>query len=128
MRIRLLLLIAVAALVTSGCHRNRLPDGVMDHGRMVAFLAEAYILEGYYAVETSFSYDSLSPEMLSAYDALLTRHGVTMQQVDASMEYYSHHPDDYSAINREVLALLEKAEATDSVVVEPVAVKVVHGM
>ncbi len=119
----LVLSFALAALLSVGCGGNRLPDGVLGHDQMVAFLADAYMVEGYYAVETNYTFDSITPEMVRAYDDILEHHGITREQFDASLEYYSHHPELYNAINKEVEAIVnEKATSSDSA--EPVAVKV----
>ena len=63
-------LFAVAALA-SGCRSDQQPSDVMGEEKMAEFLQEAYLLEGFYGIETSFQYDTLYPEMLASYDSLL---------------------------------------------------------
>lgn len=121
-------LLLTAVLLTAGCKSKNLPEGVLDHDQMVSFLYEAYLLEGYFAVETNYVYDSLSPEMAAGYDAIMASQNITREQVEASMEYYSRNLTAYNAINRDVLALFEKEVATDSAATKPVAVKVVPVM
>lgn len=123
---RLLLpLLLTALLLVAGCKSKQLPEGVLDHDQMVAFLYDAYLLEGCYSVETNYAYDSLSPEIAAGYDAIMERQKITREQVEASMDYYAQNLLLYNAINKEVLALLEKETATDTVATKSVAIEVV---
>ena len=101
-----ILLLAALALLAA-CHRNRRPDNVLDHPTMVAFLSDAYLLEGFYAVESGYRFDSVSDEVMGAYDSVMARHGISREMVEASMEYYSHHPEEYAVIHDSVLFILE---------------------
>ena len=74
---------------------------------MVAFLADAYLLEGFYAVESGYRFDSVSDELMGAYDSVMTLHGLSREDVEASIEYYTQHPDEYAVIHDSVLLLLE---------------------
>lgn len=106
-----ILTLLAAVLLMVSCGGKKLPEGVLAHDSMVPLLVDVYLLEAYYAVETNYNYDSLSPEMMRAYDDVLARHGVTLDDFETSLAYYSEHPELYSAINREVAARLEtKAE------------------
>lgn len=112
----------VALLFAVACGGKRLPDGVLDHDQMVDFLTDAYLLEGYYAVETNYNFDTVSPDFARAYDDILERHGITREQVDASLEYYSRNPEPYNAISKEVEARIDKktteSKSSDAVVIE----------
>ena len=44
---------------------------------------------------------------MGAYDSILARHGVSREDVEASVEYYANHPDEYAAIHDSVLLILE---------------------
>ena len=96
-----------ALLLLVGCRGNRLPDGVLDADRMVDFLSEAYLLEGYYSVATQFAYDTVPPEVAGAYAALLDRMGISQGEVDSSFEYYAKHVDAYAAIQERVQERLQ---------------------
>ena len=101
---RILLPLLFVASILCGCHRAQLPEGVLNHDQMVEFLSEAYRLEAFYAVETRYNYDTLSPEWLRAYDDILQSQGITRAQVDTSLSYYARHPEKYEAIQQDVLA------------------------
>ena len=105
------LLLVAAALLACGCHHAERPVNVMDADQMVAFLTEAYQLEGFYAVETQYRYDAVSAEVLRRYDSILEAQGLTRGDVERSFDYYSAHPDDYSAIQDSVVARLEAQPA-----------------
>lgn len=118
--------IAILSLVLlAACGGRRMPEGVVGHDRMVPLLVDIYLIEAYYALETNYNYDSLSPEMLRAYDDVLARHGVTAGELEASLAYYSEHPEQYNAIHREVAARLEQ-ENTGAAEATPVKVNVVR--
>lgn len=109
---RIVLLLS-ALLLLSACHREGRPSNVMDHEQMVAFLTEAYMLEGFYAVETEYRYDSLLPEVVAAYDGILADQGLTRKKVERSLKYYSEHPAEYQVIHDSVLAILDRRFADD---------------
>ena len=104
----LLLLTAVAMLALTGCrHTDARPADVLDEEQMTAFLADAYLLEGFYAIETQYRYDAVSTEMLQRYDSLLAVYGFTREQLEHSFDYYSQHLDAYAAIHDSVVLRLE---------------------
>ena len=106
-------LMAVALLAS--CRRGGRPADVLDAPQMVDFLADAYLLEGFYAVETQYRYDAMPGEVLRAYDDILDKHHLTREQVEHSFTYYSEHPDLYKPIQDSVLARLESVIADDTI-------------
>ena len=93
----------------SGCSRNAVPDDVMSETAMVDFLEQAYLLEGFYAIETSYRYDTLHPEMLASYDSLLASCNITRDDFERSIRWYSAHIDIYTRVHDSVLARLDAA-------------------
>ena len=91
----------------ASCRHDGIPQDVLDQERMTDFLCDAYLLEGFYAIETQYRYDALSDEVLCSYDSILDSHGLTREQVEISLDYYSAHPDIYQAIHDSVVACLE---------------------
>lgn len=43
------------------------------------------------------------PDSTAFVDSLLTRHGVTRSEFDASLQYYASHPDEYVAVMDSVI-------------------------
>ncbi|MBP3762368.1 MAG: DUF4296 domain-containing protein [Bacteroidales bacterium] len=105
----------LAALLMAACSSHQRPEGVLPPDAMAAFLEEAYLLEGFYAIETQHRYDTLLPQVLAAYDSILLRHGVTRQEVERSFDYYSTHADEYRAIQDSVIARLDRLAVADSI-------------
>ena len=95
--------------VLSGCSRNAVPDDVMSETAMVDFLEQAYLLEGFYAIETNFRYDTLHPEMLASYDSLLASCNITRDDFERSIHWYSRHIDIYTRVHDSVLARIDSA-------------------
>ena len=108
MKKNLLPLLLVAVVSFAACKSDRLPDGVLDSKAMASFLSDAYLLESFYAVETHYSYDAMSPEMLRAYDDILAKHHLSREDVERSLDYYSEPPDQYAAIQDSARAVIER--------------------
>lgn len=101
------------------CHSGGLPSGVLDARQMVAFLSDAYLLEGFYAVESQYRYDTMSPEVLRAYDDILAKHNISREQAEKSFAYYSEHPELYAPIQDSVLAIIERVSNADTIAAVP---------
>lgn len=101
------------SLGSAGCSQERVPSGVMDEPTMAAFLKEAYLLEGFYAVETGFQYDTLHPQMMASYDSLLASFGITRDDFERSVEWYIRHPELYERIHDSVLARIDRELAAE---------------
>lgn len=109
----------LAVVLLASCRHEGRPAGILDAPQMVAFLTDAYLLEGFYAVETQYRYDAMTPEVLRAYDDILEHHGITREEAEASFAYYAQHPDLYQTIQDSVLARIEKETGTDTLVTRP---------
>ena len=109
MKIRVVLTIALTgALLAASCGSKRLPKGVMTEEQMVEFLSEAYLIEGFYAVETNFNHDTLAEQAQADYAELLKRCELTPEQVEASFAYYADHTMQYAAIHQRVVKRLDE--------------------
>lgn len=80
----------------------------MGEEKMAEFLQEAYLLEGFYGIETSFQYDTLYPEMLASYDSLLASYSLTREDFERSIDWYTRHPQIYQRIHDSVLARFDR--------------------
>lgn len=105
---KIVLLLLPLLLTVAACRHEGRPADVMTHEQMVSFLTDAYLLEGFYAVETQYRYDALTPEVLHSYDSILQVHALTRDDVERSLDYYTRHLDEYQAIHEEVVARLEQ--------------------
>ncbi len=97
-------------VVVAGCsHEVKPPADVMPEAQMVDFLEQAYLLEGFYAIETGYQYDTLHPEMLASYDSLLASYAITRDDFERSVRWYGNHPDIYTRVYDSVLARIDTA-------------------
>lgn len=65
------------------------------------------MIESYTTIINPMHTDSLPDDIFAAYSDLLQRQGVTQEEVEKSLEYYGHNPDQYEKILNEVLYRLE---------------------
>lgn len=95
----------------SSCSSEPVPKApVMDESTFVDFLSEAYLIEGYFALESHYRFDTLKPEMIASYDTLMAKYGITHQIFDTTIHWYVHHPDIYKRVNDSVMAHLANPE------------------
>ena len=104
----------VALLSLAACRHDERPADVIEAPQMVDFLSDAYLLEGFYAVETQYRYDAMTAEVLRAYDDILDKYHLTREQVEHSFAYYSKHPELYLPIQDSVLARIENVISADT--------------
>lgn len=102
----------VSCTALAGCGGDAVPSDVMDRETMTSFLKEAYTLEGFYAIESAFHYDTLQPQMLDSYDSLLAAYNITRQDFEHSVEWYAHHPELYGQMHQEVINQLDSMMTT----------------
>ncbi len=96
----------------SACsHKVSTPGDVLSEVDMADFLQQAYLLEGFYAIETGYQYDTLHPEMLASYDSLLASFDITRDDFERSVAWYSKHPDIYERVHDSVLARIDRERA-----------------
>jgi len=107
---RLTPLLLGTLLFLPACHHQTLPDGILTEECMVDFLTDAYMLEGYYAIESRYRYDSVPEEALLRYDSILEIHNLSREQVEQSLDYYTNHLDRYQVIHDSVVARLERRQ------------------
>lgn len=100
------IIVAAVMLLVSCGHHGR-PDGVISPLKMSEFLTEAYLIEAYNNLSNPVNRDSISSDIRAAYDDLLARQGLTQEQVERSLDYYGHNPDQYEKILNDVMYRLE---------------------
>lgn len=99
------LMLFVAVL---SCSRDRVPADVVDEQKMADLLKEAYLLEGFYAIETSYQYDTFHLEMIASYDSLLVSFDLTRDDFKRSLDWYVRHPLIYERVTDSVLARFDR--------------------
>ncbi|MDD3078677.1 MAG: DUF4296 domain-containing protein [Paludibacter sp.] len=99
-----LLLIGVLIIFMSAC--NRRPNGVLSKREMVEFLTDLHKLDGtLFVAEMGSANDR---ENIYYYNAILKKHGITKDQFDSSLVWYSKDPKRFGYMYDDVLANLNK--------------------
>ncbi len=96
-------MLIAASMLIAGCHHNDTPKGVLGYNEMADFMAEVFTLEAFNNYVYQTDNDTLNPEVAKAYDEILATHNLTREQAEASMDYYSHHPEEYEKVLQIIL-------------------------
>lgn len=110
-------LFAMSVLFVS-CHKKEIPSYVIPEQKMAEILKDAYLLEGFYAIETHFHYDTLDAEMLTSVDSLFSKYQISQHDFDTSIAWYIHHPDIYKRVHDSVIARLDR-EMSSGIISSP---------
>ncbi len=108
MKTRILLILCCTGLLLPACNKNRVPSDVIQPDVMVEFLAEAYLIEGFYAIESNYQYQEVSPQIQASYDSLLARYRVSADDFSRSIDYYTQHPELFDTIHARAIRQLEQ--------------------
>ena len=79
----------VAAILVAACGGEKAPADLIPADRMVEFLTDAYLLEGFYAVESEYRYDALTPDVVRAYDDIGSRWSVASNTIVLTLIFTS---------------------------------------
>lgn len=93
-------------LLLSGCTLR--PLGVLSQDEMVDVLLDVHIVES--AIKTLDS-NSKRVEKQEYYNEMFAKHGITKEQFDNSLEWYSHHPKRLVEVYDEVKIKAENLQA-----------------
>lgn len=101
-------MLVVFSFFLGACNRNKVPNDVIQPEKMENFLYEAYLLEGFYAIESGFHYELMAPQIIGSYDSLLYKYEMTREDFEHSMDFYTHHPRIYEKIHQNVIARFDE--------------------
>ena len=100
----------VFCVAMASCHRGT----VVSEEVLEDFLTEAYMIEGFYAIETGNHSETVTEETQAAYAALLDKYGMTSDDFERSIDYYMHHAEQYAEIHQRVIERLDEQSAAAS--------------
>ncbi len=100
------LLYFLLLIFLSGCTLR--PWGVLSQEKMVAVLLDVHIVE---ATIKTLDSNSKRIEKQEYYNTMFAKHGITKEQFDHSLEWYSRHPNRLVAIYDEVKIQAEQLQA-----------------
>ena len=100
------LLYFLLLIFLSGCTLR--PWGVLSQEKMVAVLLDVHIVE---ATIKTLDSNSKRIEKQEYYNKMFAKHGITKEQFDHSLEWYSRHPNRLVTIYDEVKIQAEQLQA-----------------
>lgn len=100
------LLYFLLLIFLSGCTLR--PWGVLSQEKMVAVLLDVHIVE---ATIKTLDSNSKRIEKQEYYNTMFAKHGITKEQFDHSLEWYSRHPNRLVTIYDEVKIQAEQLQA-----------------
>lgn len=106
----LFLSLALLFFLFTGCKKERVPGNVLDLKKMALLLAEMHIAEGTFNESRTF-YSSDNPQLAGYYKSILDKHGLSRQEFDRSLAWYTQHPKLYLKVYDQVIAILSEGEA-----------------
>ena len=92
---------------SGGIPRSEAPEDLMSHDKMVSVMTELVKLEAFIQ-STYVSVERYHNSMKLSGDSLLKAEGVTYDQFDRSLDYYSERQDEIQSIYSDVLNELNK--------------------
>lgn len=102
------LFLGILLLGMTACRSEQRPADFVDPEVMASFMADLYLVEGYYAIESQYRFDDAPPELLAAIDGLLEKHHLTRETVEHNLDYYSEHPEKYGALQQRIQQIIEQ--------------------
>lgn len=105
------LFISLLLLVFIGCtHRPEvvIPKEILQHDQMVALMVDVHIMES--ALSINMNQGSNSPDSL-AYFNVFKKNNTTKKQYEASLTFYTQHPELLNKIYDDVITDISKKQA-----------------
>lgn len=103
-----ILLVSSLLVMFGSCGTAPVPQGVLPEDKMVDLMTDVYLMEGYYADETMYHFDSMPIQIRESYDELFQKYGITQAEFDSNLMYYFHRPETYTSIQQQVLDRLNQ--------------------
>lgn len=102
-------LLYIIIVLVAVCSCKRTPGYVIKTDEMSALLADMHIAEA--VVENNYGDYPSDSSRMALKQAVLERHGVTLEQFDTSLVWYGHNIDKYLEVYDGTIALLKERQA-----------------
>lgn len=106
----ILFLLMVAVLLhvfLTSCDRR--PEGVLNSRSMENLLVEMHLLEG--SLRASGGYYGSGTDKMEYYNALFDKYGITVDEFDSSLVWYTKHPKQFERIYLNVVGRIDTLSA-----------------
>jgi hypothetical protein len=96
-------------MVLAGCGKGSLPDGVISEAGLVNVLVDIHLAESA-AAHSRVGADSSRVILGNLFATVFSKHGISRQQLDASLAYYKKDPPVLDRIYEKVIEELTALE------------------
>lgn len=103
-------LLYIIIMLVAVCSCKRTPSYVIKTDEMSALIADMHIAEA--VVENNYGDYATDSSRMALKQAVLERHGVTLEQFDTSLVWYGHNIDEYLQVYDDAIALLKERQAS----------------
>lgn len=112
--------IVLVGILAASC--NKIPSYVLQPDDMASLMADIHVGESVMDLNRSQYPDDSTKMMMK--QSVLARHGVSQQDLDTSMEWYSHHLSYYMDVYDKTIEILERriAETGNRIAAENISV------
>lgn len=112
--------IVLVGILAVSC--NKIPSYVLQPDDMASLMADIHVGESVIDLNRSQYPDDSTKMMMK--QSVLARHGVSQQELDTSMEWYSHHLSYYMDVYDKTIEILERriAETGNRIAAENISV------
>ena len=103
-KLHIALLLAITALLLSSCDRT--PIGVLSTNEMTDLIVDLQLADAY--IESHRDEFDSDSSMLVIKQSVFKKHGITQQDYDSSLVWYSHNMDDYIKAHDKAIGKLKE--------------------
>lgn len=90
-----------------------LPQGVLNHQEMVTLITDIEITQGYLRIQQAIEDTILRSKAFKDkhYLQIFNKHGVSAEQFNQSVAFYSNHPVEFEKIYADVITAISEEQA-----------------
>lgn len=94
--------------LAASCNKNKLPEGIIEEKVMIEILSEMHTVDAFFNNTVGYDCDTVIGEVYYTYEQIFKKHGVTRDQFETSMDYYSKNPQQFRDMYEKVVLNLNK--------------------
>ena len=102
------LLILTCLLFSCSNSDEKIPENILSETKFELLLKEIHLAEGAFELNKSKGIEQAQNTLASSYRNIYTEKGVTEEEFQLTLEYYSNHPEKLEKIYTHILEQLTK--------------------
>lgn len=104
---RIFFLVGVCMLFVA-CSTNKKPEGILSEEVMESLLVDIHLVDAYVGIEyNNYSEEQISDSMSIALAKIFNKYGVTNEDFNRSIDYYTDNPEIFRSIYEKVILRLD---------------------